>query len=194
MNKLFNAENSRRQSELYNAYIESIEPVQEEHNEKLELLTKQYNESIKEFQDAYNLSIKPEYDEAAKEINPRTEKLKAKLEKIKNRATFQTNEALAKFSKWQDAYIAQLAPKIADRKDAFDAKIKPFEEYYLARTKAAQEAFELATRPQYDAYIEEAKKIEEEFSEALKLRATMSGTELNALYDEYGNPNEPASA
>ena len=161
---LTNKSHSVKQSELYDAYMLSIKDEMEAHDTIIQRLTKEYNDSIEPDNINYQASIEPEYIETAKIVNPEVEKLKAKLEKIRIKATKQTNDELDKFNKWKNIILADLEPRIADRLSAFKEKIKDRETAYNAECERLQKEFETKTMPQHAAYVKEAEKLEAEFS------------------------------
>lgn len=109
---------------------------------------------------------------------------------MKETYTKKVNDLLADFAKFKDKVLAEMEPLIADRKAQFEARIKPYEDEHKAKVDAAQAEFERLTRPAYDAYIKQARLLEDEFDHQMKMRATISGAELDALHAEYATNQE----
>ncbi len=159
-----NKTHSKLQSELYDAYIEEIKAVKEAHELNVSVLTKEYDAATSIFTQDYRASIKPEYDEFAEIINPAVTLLKAKLQKIKERAIKATNLALSKHDKWQQGVLAKMDPLIKTRSDLYNAKCEPLHDKLLLAIEKSNDAFIADTLPQYEVYVAAAKALDDDFN------------------------------
>jgi hypothetical protein len=167
-----NKSHSGKQSELYETYMLSISDEREKLENIVKILSKECEDAVDPLMAAYMEAIKPEYDETAEIINPKVAKLKADLEKIRIRATKQTNDKLATFGRWQDEVLGNLMPRIAERQAVFDSLVAPHQKVRDEAVEKAQKALEEKTKPAYEDYVKKAEELEKAFVADTSLKAS----------------------